>query len=198
MLSSALPPPRLDARSIVPPLRTERLLLRPIAEQDADAVYDYLGREDVCRYLLHEPLSRAEVTSKVTEAAKSTALRNDGDFARLAVVRDEGDAVIGEVMLNIVSVATATAELGWIFSPHVAGRGYATEATRALLDFAFEALSAHRVIANLHPDNTRSSRLCERLGLRHEALHRADLWVKGGWEDTSSYAILRWEWQQAR
>ncbi|OQO89843.1 GNAT family N-acetyltransferase [Saccharomonospora piscinae] len=189
-------PPEFRPRPSLPVLRTERLTLRAVTSADLDAVYGYLSREEVCRYLLHEPLSREETERKLVLAEKSTALRADGDTARLAVVHD--DEVVGEVQLTLVSAATATVEIGWIFSPHVAGRGYATEAARVLLDHAFETLNAHRIIAHLHPDNTGSSRLCERLGMRHEALHRSDLWVKNGWEDTSIYAILRRDWAARR
>lgn len=192
MLVSDHPAPDLRPQPSVPAMRTDRLTLRPIAATDLDAVHAYLSREDVCRYLLQEPMSREQVAAKLAEAEKSTALRTDGDFARLAVLRD--GELVGEVMLNVVSLRAATTEIGWIFSPHVAGRGYATEAARTLLGYAFGTLNAHRVVAHLHPDNTASSRLCERLGMRHEALHRADLWIKGHWEDTSVHAVLRQEW----
>ena len=55
-------------------------------------------------------------------------------------------------------------------------------------------LGAQRVVAQLHPDNTGSAALCVRLGLRQEAYHRSDTWVKGAWEDTAIFAILDQEW----
>ncbi|NIJ12549.1 aminoglycoside 6'-N-acetyltransferase [Saccharomonospora amisosensis] len=188
------PAPQLRPQRSLPTLRTERLTLRPISAMDLDPVHAYLSREDVCRYLLHEPLSLEEVAAKLAAAEQRSAMAGNGDFARLAAVRDEDGVVVGDVILNIVSVEAATVELGWVFSPDVAGRGYATESARALLDYAFETLGAHRAIAQLHPDNTASARLCDRLGMRHEALHHANLWIKNGWEDTSGYAILRDEW----
>lgn len=191
------PAPELRPQRSLPTLHTERLTLRPVTGSDVDAVHAYLSREDVCRYLLHGPLSRETVADKLVAAERSAGLAAEGDFIRLAVVREEDGVVIGDVMLDIVSVEAATAEIGWVFSPQVAGRGYATEAARALLDYAFGTLGAHRVVARLHPENTASSRLCERLGMRHEALHRADLWIKNGWEDTSVHAILRREWEAA-
>ncbi|EID53457.1 GNAT family N-acetyltransferase [Saccharomonospora xinjiangensis] len=194
MHARAHPAPDLRPQRSLPTLHTERLTLRPVAVSDLDAMHAYLSREDTCRYLLNEPLSREEVRAKLTECESRSTLGENGDFVRLAVVRNEDGTVVGDVMLNIVSVTSATVEIGWIFSPHARGRGYATEAARALLGYTFETLGAHRVIAHLHPDNTASSRLCERLGMRHEALHRADLWIKNGWEDTSVYAVLRQEW----
>ncbi|EIE97794.1 GNAT family N-acetyltransferase [Saccharomonospora glauca] len=194
MDASHHPAPELRPQRSLPTLRTERLTLRPVAVSDLDAMHAYLGLEEVCRYLLHEPLSREEVEARLVECRKRSTLEQPGDFVRLAVVRDADAVVVGDVMLDITSVETATVEIGWVFSPEVAGRGYATEAARALLGYAFGTLNAHRAVARLHPDNAASARLCERLGMRHEALHRADLWVKGHWEDTSVYAVLRREW----
>ncbi|WP_197320831.1 GNAT family N-acetyltransferase [Saccharomonospora sp. NB11] len=188
------PAPALRPQRALPTLRTDRLTLRPVRVADLDAIHGYLSREDVCRYLLHEPLSRDEVKAKLVACEQRTTLEQQGDFLRLAVVPDEVGAVVGDVVLDTRSVENATVELGWVFSPDVAGRGYATEAAVALRDYAFETLDAHRIVAHLHPDNTASSRLCERLGMRHEALHHADMWLKGHWEDSSVYAILRHEW----
>ncbi len=185
------------------PLRTGRLLLRPVTESDADAVYGYLSRADVCRYLPHGPLTHEEVARRLPVHARRTRIAGDGDGVRLAVVPRDGTAEegttaraepVGEIHLQVYSAGTATLEIGWIVAPHVGGRGYATEAARALLGYAFTEVGAHRVVARMHPDNTASARLCERLGMRHEALHRADIWVTGAWEDTSVYAMLDHEW----
>jgi aminoglycoside 6'-N-acetyltransferase len=56
-------------------------------------------------------------------------------------------------------------------------------------------LGAHRVVAQLEPGNAASAALCTRLGMRQEAHHRSDIWVKGAWEDTAIFAILDHEWR---
>jgi aminoglycoside 6'-N-acetyltransferase len=180
-----------------PELSTERLRLRPVTADDLDPIHAYLSRADVCRFLLHEPRSRDQVAEGLTRAAGKTSLAANGDGARLAVIRRDDDQFLGEVVLGVESAATACVEIGWVFHPDHGGRGYATEAARALLDFAFGTLNAHRVIAQLHPENEASVRLCHRLGLRHEAHHVADCWIpdRGVWEDTGVFAILRREWK---
>ncbi|WP_152360175.1 GNAT family N-acetyltransferase [Microlunatus speluncae] len=182
--------------TVVPALDTERLRLRPLTTDDLDPVHGYLSRPDVCRFLLHEPRSREQVAESLARAVARTALAADGDGVRLAVIRRDDDQFLGEVVLMVESAAGAGAEIGWVFHPDHAGRGYATEAARTLLDFAFEALNAHRVIARLHPDNEASIRLCRRLGLRQEAHHVGNCWIpdRGVWEDTGVFAILRREW----
>ena len=77
----------------------------------------------------------------------------------------------------------ARAELGWVLHPDHAGRGYATEAVRALLRVAFEDLGVCRVTANCFTDNVASWRLMERVGMRletnaiQETLHRSGQWL---------------------
>lgn len=189
------PAPHLIGTDL-PELATERLRLRPVTPDDLDPIHSYLSRADVCRFLLHEPRSREKVAESLARANRSGSLSNDGDGARLAVLRRDDDQFLGEVVLVVETASSACVEIGWVFHPDHGGQGYATEAARVLLDFAFDRLNAHRVIARLHPENDASIRLCRRLGLRREAHHVADCWIpdRGAWEDTGVFAILRREW----
>ena len=81
--------------------------------------------------------------------------------------------------------------------PDFHGHGYMTEAAGAGLRIAFETLGLHRVIAVLDPRNAASIALCRRLGMREEAYHVEDMWVKGRWDDTGIYALLAREWRAA-
>jgi RimJ/RimL family protein N-acetyltransferase len=89
-------------------------------------------------------------------------------------------------------------ELGWTFDPAFGGKGYATEAVRALIDLSFGPLALRRLHADCFFDNERSWRLMERLGMRRElhsvkeSLHRTK-----GWLDGLSYALLAEEWNAA-
>ena len=88
-------------------------------------------------------------------------------------------------------------ELGITLDPARQGRGYAAEAMRALLGFAFERLRAHRVRCSTDPRNRACVRLLEGLGMRREAHFRESLWFKGEWADDLIYAMLEREWRTA-
>jgi RimJ/RimL family protein N-acetyltransferase len=179
------------------PLRTERLLLRTMTVDDADDIYAYQSREDVCRYLPYEPRTREQVVEKVTKFSTALALRAEGDFWQLAIEElDVPGRVVGDVYFTIKSAANATGEIGWALHPDFVGRGYMTEAASAVLDIAFGSIGLHRVIANLDPRNDASAALCERLGMRREADFVEDLWFKGEWAGTAIYAILDREWRR--
>ena len=192
-----MPPPSLREIGFTP-IETERLLIRLADPSDVDGLHDMLSRPDVCRYLLHPPLSVDEVVERVARTGGRAVLNADGDVIRLAITRRDSGRMVGELVLIVASAANACLEIGWVLHPDHQGHGFAAEGARALLGYAMRRLGAHRVVAQLHPENADSAALCTRLGMRQEAHHRSDIWVKGAWEDTAIFAILHHEWRMAR
>jgi RimJ/RimL family protein N-acetyltransferase len=177
------------------PVRTARLVVRAMTDEDVDDIHAYQSRSDVCRYLPFEPRSRDEVAQKVATYSAALVLRGDGDSWRLAVERvSDPGRVIGDVYFAVSDAANATGEIGWALHPSHTGSGYMTEAADAVLNIAFHELRLHRAIARLDPRNHESAALCRRLGMRQEAHFLEDGWFKGGWGDTAIYAILDREW----
>ncbi|WP_155368456.1 GNAT family N-acetyltransferase [Catellatospora vulcania] len=176
------------------PMRTERLTLRPITLDDLDDVYAWQGRPDVARWTLGPgPRTREQSRWSVGVMAGEDALRVEGDVLTLAVVADAG--VIGTVELVWRSEADRTAELGYIFHPDHGGRGLATEAARALLDWGFGEFGLHRIYGRCHGGNEASARMMTRLGMRQEARHVESYLYRGEWADQLVFAVLAREWQ---
>ena len=186
------PPPVLEH-----PLRTERLTLRPATAADADATFAYRSLETVGHWLTEVPTDLLTYRGTFAEPAR---------LATTIVVELDGQ-LIGDFMLRVedawaqAEVAdqarNTQAELGWVLDPAHTGRGYASEAVRALVTYCFDELKVRRVVANCFLDNDKSWRLMERLGMRREvhavaeSLHRS-----GEWLDTVAYAILASEWDR--
>ncbi|HET9896957.1 MAG TPA: GNAT family protein [Streptosporangiaceae bacterium] len=186
------------AEGIVPfapqlPLRTERLVLRPFRQGDEAAVLAYRRRAEVCRYIPSDPLDEATAGEFVASRLGLTTLAADG--ARIVLVVELAGQVIGDVLVRIERLGDGQAEIGWVLSPDFQGRGYAAEAARRLVELSFSELDMHRVWAQLDRRNSASARLCGRLGMRHEAHLRQDMWLKGEWTDAVIYAIMRQEWK---
>ena len=170
------------------PITTERLLLRPYTHADLDASLAYYGDPQVAHHLLEPPWTPAIARERIAERVERTGL--DGPRRALALVVEHEGRVVGDVALWARDASGATCEVGWVFHPDDAGRGFATEAAAAVLDHAFDHHGVHRVVAELDARNLASAALCERLGMRHEATHRQDLFSKGEWTDTLVYAAL--------
>ena len=74
------------------------------------------------------------------------------------------------------------------------GRGYAVEASRVLLDFAFNTLGLHRVWGKCHSANGASARVMEKLGMTREGTIREHVWMRDHWRTSYLYGILDREW----
>jgi RimJ/RimL family protein N-acetyltransferase len=177
------------------PIRTGRLLLRPYAHADADAVYAYMRLPEVHRYLYSEPRSRPEVEALVAERADAGRLTKEGQAICLVADLAQTGELVGDCMLFWRSEEHEQGEVGYVFSPAYHGRGLATEAVGALLRLGFEGLGLHRITGRLDARNTPSARVLERAGLRREAHLVENEFVKGEWTDEMIYAMLRSEWE---
>jgi RimJ/RimL family protein N-acetyltransferase len=176
------------------PVHTDRLLLRPFAAGDFDALLAIQSRADVARYLYWDPRTAAEVRETLDAKVRATAIIADGDNLSLAAVLRETDQLIGDCSLRWASAEHRQAEIAFVFHPDHHGRGYATEAAGALLALAFDDLRAHRVFGRLEARNTASARVLERLGMRKEAHLVENEHVKGEWQSEVVYALLEREW----
>jgi RimJ/RimL family protein N-acetyltransferase len=180
------------------PIRTERLLLRPLTLGDVDALLAYRSRPDVCRYLPFEPMDRQVILDRLAEQWAVTALTDEGQSLTLGVELAETGELVGDVILFWHSRFHRGGELGYVFDPRFAGRGYATEASNAVLRLAFDDLGLHRVIARLDERNEASARLARRLGMRQEARLVDNEIFKGEWSTELDFAVLAGEWTARR
>lgn len=175
---------------VAPPgsLRTERLVLRPLAEAD---------REEFCRVVREsrEHLARFSGLHMPGESdgdlfARQLSLTGEGDASQRAcrrvAVTPEG-RIVGAFNLNAIRRGLAwEADTNWWLAPSAVGCGLATEALSGLLGHAFgdlpEGLGLHRVLAGIQGENTGSLRLAERLGFRRCGDERSYLHAGGKWD----------------
>ncbi len=177
------------------PVETERLLLRPFAAGDFDAVFAMQSRPDVARYLYWEARTEAEVRTALEKKIAGVAIHSEGDVLFLAAVLKTTNELVGDVVLEWVSQQHRTGEVGYIVHPDHQGRGYATEAVGVLLRVAFDELDLHRVVGRVEARNAPSARVLEKLGMRREAHLVENEYVKGEWQSELVYAILDREWR---
>ncbi|KQZ23535.1 GNAT family N-acetyltransferase [Microbacterium sp. Root553] len=182
------------------PVSTERLQIRQMTASDIDAMWKWRQLPEVNRWLGLAP--------DTIEAFRERYLDPDrlASMHIVELVEENGEATpIGDIMIRIGDgwgqlevadrVKSVEAELGWVLDPGYTGRGYATEAIRAVIDVCFGPLGLRRVHAGCFAYNEPSWRLMERLGMRREefsrktALHRS-----GEWLDGMNYGILAEEW----
>jgi RimJ/RimL family protein N-acetyltransferase len=161
---------------VVPILETARLRLRAFCEEDLAAWAATMGDPEVVRHLGGTPFGREDSWRRLLTAI---GLWPTYGYGYWAVERKAEGDLIGQVGFadfkrDMRPSIEGLPEMGWIFSPHGQGQGYAREAVAAALAWADEQLKAPLIPAIIDPGNAPSIRLAERCGFaeREEALYR--------------------------
>ncbi len=169
-------------------LTTERLVIREFEEKDWEAVYEYTSEPTVMTYIPEGVFSE--------EQAKKFVIENQGEQAKyFPVFLTETEKLIGHIVFHKY-FGDHTYEIGWVFNQNYYGKGYASEAAKAVLGYAFEELHLHRVVATCQPENIGSYRIMEKIGMRKEGYFKKCIPAGDGWWDEYYYAVLREEWNK--
>jgi len=165
--------------------------------QDEDDLFAYQSDPAIVRYIPWPVRTREQVRDALVRALTYTSFAQEGDGIVLAIEHREERRVIGQCNLSYESRENAHGEFGYVVAGTHAGRGYATEASRAILRFGFETANLRRITARVDTRNSASAAVCAKLGMRREAEFIEDDWFKGEWSSTWIYALLRREWEAA-
>ena len=175
-----------------PRLETERLILRALTLADAPRLQQLAGEREIAANTMNIPHPYPDGAAEewITSVAETFAAGTGANFA--VTLRESGELIGGCGL--VIKEIHQRAELGyWIGKPYW-GHGYATEAARAVIGYAFSR-GLNRVFAEHYATNPASGRVLQKLGMRHEGTLRQHM-VK--WEqpmDMEVYSILRSEWK---
>lgn len=174
---------------ITAPLTTERLTIRPFQAADWAAVATYTTNPDVMTYMGEGVQTVAETQAFVIKQAAGE------EVTAYALVLTSEAKLIGHMVWH-PWFAPRTYEIGWVLHPDYHRRGYASEAALALLQYGFETMKLHRIIATCQPENPASYGVMEKIGLRREGHFRQCIYRGGdAWWDEYFYALLNEEWR---
>jgi RimJ/RimL family protein N-acetyltransferase len=172
----------------VPELATPRLRLREPGRDDAPALLDILGDPEVTRYHNMPTLvTLAEAASALERLVQRFAAR---DTIRWAIEMVGHDAMIGTVGLLRFDFEQRRGELGYELGRRWWGRGLATEAAAAVVEYGFAVLRLHRIEAGVLLGNEASVRVLQKLGFVEEGVRRDYLYVKGSFQDFRWFSLL--------
>lgn len=173
-------------------IETERLILRRFRSEDWIDLYEYLSQPKTVRFEPYDPFTE--------EAARQEAVSRAENSDFWAVVRKDDQKLIGNLYFSKQEYDVW--ELGYVFNQQYWHCGYATEACKALLSYAFTELRIRRASAMCNPFNESSWRLLERTGFIREGHLRENIFFKKDvngnpiWQDTYIYGLLADEWRQ--
>jgi [ribosomal protein S5]-alanine N-acetyltransferase len=179
-------------RLSTPTLRTARLELRPFTDADADTLFALHSNAHVLRYWDAPPWSERERAQRFIAGCRQMA--DEGTGVRLAIDGEHDGTFIGWCSLTGWNPTHRSASLTYCLDDTAWGHGYATEAARALLDWAFDTLDLNRVQAETDTRNVASVRVLEKIGFVREGMLREDCIVNGEVSDSFVFGLIRRDW----
>lgn len=116
--------------------------------------------------------------------------QNDSDY-NFGIFTLDNDELIGTIgLFRILRGSLQNAIVGYSLSKNHNGKGYATEALKLVVDYAFTTLKLHRIEAGAMPHNIGSIRVLEKAGFEKEGISKSNVKINGKWEDHQVLAII--------
>ncbi|MET7278692.1 GNAT family protein [Kribbella sp. NPDC005582] len=177
------------------PLNGRLTVLREFRADDLDDYAAICGDDRVTDWMAFDSYDRAKAIEVLNGIIERSARPDRSDYM-LAVTRRDDDHVIGFARIAPGTPARApwSAKLGYAVHADHWGRGYATDAARVMLGFAFGTLRVHRVTAAIGPENEASIAVVKRIGFSFEGHLRDHVFTNGAWRDSLLYSILETEY----
>jgi ribosomal-protein-alanine N-acetyltransferase len=191
-------------------IATPRLILREFMFEDWPAVLAYQSDPRYLHYYAWQDREPEEVQAFVQSFLDQQQARPRIKYQLVITLRQPDTPpctpedelnhssihpLIGNCGIRLETAGAVQADMGYELAPEHWGKGYATEAARAMLDFGFRELGVQRVWAWCNAENRASSRVLEKLGMHLSHRIDQDQYFKDRWWDTLEYEIFRSQWE---
>lgn len=174
-------------------LETDRLILRSLNEGDAKIIEELAGEYDVAKTTLNIPHPYPKGSAKVF-IERSLRAEKSGEVYTYAIIDQVSNLFLGIIGIHL-DKAHDRAELGyWIGKPYW-GKGYGTEAARAMLSFGFEILDVNKIYATAMTNNPGSWRIMEKIGMTHEGTLKQHTVRSKQYADVVYYGMLKEDYE---
>jgi ribosomal-protein-alanine N-acetyltransferase len=169
-------------------LRTERLILRPFELSDARIVQQKAGDKAVADTTANIPYPYPDGLAEEWISTHQPKFES-GELINCAITLEKTRELIGAIGL-VINKRFNHAELGFWIEKDLWGKGYATEAARALIDYGFNKFGLHKIFAHHMTRNPASGKVMKKLGMHEEGLLKEHVLRSGKYEDVIVYGIL--------
>ncbi|MFD1927489.1 GNAT family N-acetyltransferase [Sporosarcina siberiensis] len=172
-------------------LETKRLLLRPFTSDDSGRIEELAGDYDVAKSTLNIPHPYPKGSAIQFIESMLTAEKNN-KIIMFAITEQESQLLIGLINLNLAG-PYKRGELAYWIGKQYWGRGYGTEATKAVLEYGFNHIKLNRIFAASFTSNPGSWRIMEKVGLKYEGTLKQHVARFGQFYDLTYYGLLKEE-----
>lgn len=173
---------------------TDRLLLRPFEDSDADFVYRQFSDPDMCRFFNEPPFESLEAAKEIIDFYIK---QPDNDkLLRWVMIKKIDNEIIGTCGYHNYNKRHKKVEIGYDVWKEYWRQGYISEALPVLLTYCFDYLGVNKVYAKLDPENIASRKTVEKLGFTAEGILREDEKLGDRYLDMLYMSILKKEWEK--
>jgi RimJ/RimL family protein N-acetyltransferase len=177
-------------------LQTKRLVLRNFIDSDLEPFLAYRNDPEVAKYQgWGIPYSLEKGEAFVSSMKERVALKQ-GEWIQFGIALKETDELIGDLGCYIKEDDMRQARIGFTLAAKHWRKGYITEVIPHLLEFLFEDMDIHRIVADCDVDNVASYRTLEKLGFRREAHFLESYLMDGVYASEYHYGMLQREWRE--
>jgi len=174
-------------------IETERIKLRDFSKTDFPFYRELETDQYSLEFEADSPPEEAFLYQKFMEMLELAKEVQRTKYYLLAERKEDG-APLGKVVIWQIDKAIDEWELGWVLRREHAGKGYASEAARALIELGFTRLGANRICANCNQANLGSERVMQKAGMQKEGVLRETRKLGGRWYGSCIYSILKREY----
>ncbi|KWX73144.1 GNAT family N-acetyltransferase [Paenibacillus jilunlii] len=169
-------------------LHTERLHLRKMKVSDSSSLFKIWSDPAVTKFMNVSCFTNENQAKAMINLLDN--LYQEGKAIRFSIINIESNEIIGSCGYNSLDFEDAKAEIGYDLAKSFWGKGYASEAIRSLLDYAFSSLNLNRIEAKVEPENVNSIKLLQKLDFTFEGSLRQCERVDGRLKDLNIYSRL--------
>jgi RimJ/RimL family protein N-acetyltransferase len=173
----------------IPKITTERLCLRPFTAEDRDVLTELAGDHDIASSTLRIPHPYEKKNADEWISTHRKACETDTEII-WAVTNKYTNLLAGSISL-MLDVKNEKGELGYWIGKQYWGNGYCTEASKAILKFAFENLKLHRVFAKHLKNHSASGKVLRKIGMLYEGTLVGHIKKWGKFEDIALYGMIK-------
>ena len=178
-------------------IETDRLYLRPFKYSDDDHMLKYRISDPKIQSMILEPIYLTKEEVKELLDRYISAYKNE-DYYRWVIVEKESSACIGQIAVFHIDDKNHWCEIEYCIGSEFQRKGYASEATTAVIDFGFESVNFHKIQVSHKENNTASKGVIQKCGFTYEGTLRDYFYIDGKYVDRLFYSMLKSEWKIKR
>ena len=172
-------------------LESERLLLKPIEEEDIYQLLEFRWDKDIMKYTIHHPISKKQQLEWYNSLTKKDLVLS------IFLKKDDGQILIGTIGLFDIDMRHQRASIHTRISLDYQGMGAGVEASRMLFEYGFNILNLQRINGIQFRENVASVKFLKKLGFKEEGLLRRYFYHGGEFKDASYIGLLKEDFFEA-